>query len=346
MKKLKEHWFGLLNGFIFLLALAFYFIEVSGLKAEKEKIEQSLISTTRNLRQLTTQRPTMMWLQQTEANKKSLETELFNVRVDIEKADMLIEGFISTEDANAIVFKLPAVQDRRIYKDILARKWQELADKYCQKDVANKGAAENGEVVDGALKARASLDGKPFLCGVEVPGKLEPTWLRNAENPSSDQDVSESQKRFWIAREIFKICEEAGVLELQSLQLNEVVQSGAYQFKDQAVFQHRDVTLVVVLQVDKTMPMMKQVHDSPLLFRITGFQQDNQIAAPAGVRSNVEFLHFTKGESAKVQLTLNIRHFDYLQPNELTAAASGAEGVAPGALKSGAARSSRGRSRR
>lgn len=300
MQALKEYWFVLANLAFFIGVVVFYFVGVDGLNGEKEKIASKFKSQNNTMRQLKVKKPTPVWAEELEKNKNLLANDLKTMITSIENSDDLIEGFVSTEDPSKVVDQLPSLQDRRIFKENLAKRWAGLQKMYCQN-------AEGGEIKD-------VKDG--FVCNASVLQALEPSWLRNEENPQNNLEISEAQKRFWITEEVLRMLKSEKVRALTDLKIDAPISSVKYQNGGKSLWNHRDMTVSVILPTDQTLNLMKKIHNSKMLFRTIGFQQKNIVWAPEGVHSNVEYLHFTKGMEARVELTLNLRHFDYIRDSE------------------------------
>lgn len=338
MNALREYWFIIVNSLCFLGIVIFYFVSVSGLSNDVSSKKKAIESSMRNINRDAGRKPTDEWFTKLEEAKTKLNGEIDVVHKELVGFDRSFDLYFSTEDgSDELVAEVP--KQAAIYKELLAKKYDDLKKKYCQKKVEGSRSGGGSRPKQGGgrpadffpgLEAglpkgsgeeepgKDPLEGKPFLCSEEVVGQLEPEWLRT-DNLPSEKEIIESQKRYWLVSELFNVCEEQKVKAVLSMSFTsgeKPVADARYQLDGANFWVFRDIEFSVILPLadGKTVEMMKALFLNRYLFKVVGFSQKYIPQVPDKVSSNVPHIHFKKnGPEPSAEFGVSVRHFDILK---------------------------------
>ena len=353
MSFIKEKWFLIVNILIFAGSVALYFVNVAGVSESRAKEEKAIERDTRTLKGLANKKPTPAWdagLEKTQASLSGQESYIYD---EIASADNLIQKFFELTDSSKTTDKAPGLGSYLVYKSNFVKKWNELKDKYTQpildprkaaarsssrgrasmpsdffpeeamffEDPSLFGGAAGGVRAPVARRVAEDSDAevkeeiKYFRCSPTVLFSLEPTWLRNDEVPKTELELMEAMKNYWIAVELLRILEVVDIDSLLQVSISPPMQTEAYKMGESMFWAYREVNVSFELTTDKTDLLWSEVHKSPLLFRAVGFDQRNILDLPEGVNSDAPHVAFDK-LSERHMVTMNLWHFDYVQPGE------------------------------
>lgn len=305
MSFVKTYWFALVNVLVFLGVLIFYFVAVSGIQEENDKITEVIEREIRTINALKMKKPSNAWYSAHDKNAERLNVQFSDVVDHFVSSDNLIEKFFSVS-SDELVSTVPDKATRPEFKELLAKKWDELIAQYAYDKSGFDNEMTEEEIQEfkkGKLFERSLLS------------KLEPEWLRNVVTPKQDGQISEAQKRFWIIQELCYILRENNIKDCLKLELGKVYQSEEYKRAGKPYWTIRDLKLSINIEVNKVKVLLKSFFESKLLFRVVGMHQSNKVVLPEGVRSDAIFISFDK--PFEVKLGLDLRHYDYYKTDEV-----------------------------
>lgn len=295
MNFLKQYWFSLLNGIVLLSSLIFYFVAVAGQASLQEESVDTIEREGRLIRNIMRKKPTSEWYKSHQENLAQLEAEQKQILMNYISKDKPLELFFSLNQPDVNVAQIPDSRDRLIFKEIMAKKWDQLIKKY--------GIGKDDE-----------KEKKGFWCSKNVLTALEPSWLRNTSNPKSDREIVESQKRYWIVQEVLEILEANKVRRLEKFHLNSPQSHKEFQYEGKDVWLSRKLEFDVQVDSKSVFALMQAIYNSRLRFRVTAFEQENLVMKPLGVSSDAIFVTFKK--DPLVLLKLQLHHYDFIQDGE------------------------------
>jgi hypothetical protein len=288
MGKLKKQWFLIVNVILAITSLVIYIMYIMGASGEESAANKKLETGRKALENLARSKPTEAWYAALDSNVKSLEVERDAILKPLKASDDLIHRYFDLDNRDSIVMTLSEGRYPE-FKEMLQEKWNSLARRF-------------------------SAEKSPFVCKAEVLTSLEPKWLRTAETPGRASEASEAMKRYWIVLETLEILENIGVFGLDKLSVSEVSEDPLYANNGKPFWGIRKIQLTVSLESKKVIELMKMIHESPLLFRLTGFEIKNEMIVPEGVASTADYVVFDGVERQKC--TFDLDHYDLVQEGE------------------------------
>lgn len=313
MDKLKKNWFWVLVGLIALAAAVVYVMFVSGAVEKEAESEKKIDRSMKLMSSLSRKKPTPEWYEVLDGNLKRLDSEKELVMKDLMDSDSAIDAFFDLDQRDTTTMLVPPSSRYPEFKEMMQIKWSDLIARYG--------------------------DEASMTCQVGVLAALEPSWLRNVQNPSSELQVSEAMKRYWIVEELLGVLKESGAVNVSSFKLGRNIERDQYKYNGQLFWGERSLEVSLSLEADLLSGLMRKIHESSFLFRVVGLTLKNVIDAPLGVTSNADFVSFRDPEMQEV--TISVHHFDYVKEGEIL---SFGEGAAPGgAVNTNAGRRRRGR---
>lgn len=289
MDAVKKYGLVVLNAVIFVATLTIYFLYVAGASDAEAELEKKLERSSQNLSSLARQKPTPAWYEALESDKGLLVEEKAKLLAPILSADAPLDQFFSLDDREAKVQDAPTAGRYPEFKELMQAKWTALLEKH------------QGEEAE-------------LLCDGDVFKSVEPSWLRSIQTPSTGLQVSEAMKKYWITEEVVNILEQNGVKLLKNINISINKEHESYKKGEQLFWGFRDLELEVVGDSKQLSALIRAFHESALRFRFVGFDLENVIETPNGVKSNAQFVSFTDPELQTMRLKL--MHFDYIKDGE------------------------------